>query len=458
MPLSRLRFRLAIRYAAAFLVCLVLLNGVLYAYLRRAANQRLNRELERAAEDVVDAVRAEYGDHPAAGARAAASEVVSEWSAHRPPIAIVLPEGPPLVRTDSADAVPALAAIARAGASGVERASRPGEHELRVAVRRATGMPAFSVGAYESTERIDEELEAFVLWLLFSAPLVLALSGVAGYLLSRPALRPIRDLETDIERIAPDELGRRLPVTDDPDEIDRVKIQINALFERLEKAQLRNRRFLQEAAHQIRTPLTIVLGETALSLDRGNGAHADGHRGTLQRVRVAAEQMRRRVDELLLLARAEAGEQPLLHDIVELDGLALESADLMRARATALGRQLELTRVDPVTVRGNEQLLREAMLELLENACRYARRNPIRISVIALDQGAAIEVVTPHAPGAAGHEGGSGLGLQIVRWIASAHGGELRVSDDGDARRDTLVLASDPVPAVNAAVDGGAAR
>jgi two-component system heavy metal sensor histidine kinase CusS len=319
-------------------------------------------------------------------------------------------------------------------------------------------MPAFSVGAYESTERIDEELEAFVLWLLFSAPLVLALSGVAGYLLSRPALRPIRDLETDIERIAPDELGRRLPVTDDPDEIDRVKIQINALFERLEKAQLRNRRFLQEAAHQIRTPLTIVLGETALSLDRGNGAHADGHRGTLQRVRVAAEQMRRRVDELLLLARAEAGEQPLLHDIVELDGLALESADLMRARATALGRQLELTRVDPVTVRGNEQLLREAMLELLENACRYARRNPIRISVIALDQGAAIEVVTPHAPGAAGHEGGSGLGLQIVRWIASAHGGELRVSDDGDARRDTLVLASDPVPAVNAAVDGGAAR
>jgi signal transduction histidine kinase len=102
----------------------------------------------------------------------------------------------------------------------------------------------------------------------------------------------------------------------------------------------------------------------------------------------------------------------------------------MRARAQALGCKLELTRVDPAVVLGSEHLLREALLELLENACRYGSpAEPVRLSVLGNEREAVLEVVNP-----AGRDGpteerrgtsGSGLGLQVVQWIASEHGGRL---------------------------------
>src|SRR6185312_16238789 len=145
-----------------------------------------------------------------------------------------------------------------------------------------------------------------------------------------------------------------------------------------EQAQLRNRQFVQRAAHQLKTPLTVVLGEADLSLSGGDGEGAAG----MRRVRTAARQMRRRVDELLLLAEAQTGEQVPLDDEVELDGLALECADLMRGRAAQLSRSLMLGRVEPITVRGSERLLREALVELIENACRHGSAEPaIQVSV-----------------------------------------------------------------------------
>jgi len=231
-----------------------------------------------------------------------------------------------------------------------------------------------------------------------------------------------------IAGISPHALQQRLPVSSRPDELDRLAAQFNGLLERLERAQAQNQRFLEEAAHQIRTPLTLVLGETDLALDRPRSQ--DAHADALRRIRIAAGQMHRRVEELLLLARAEAGERAPLTERVELDGLALECADLMRARAQALGCKLELTRVDPTVVLGSEPLLREALVELLENACRHgSSAEPVRLSVLGAGGEAVLEVVNPagqnEAPGDRRGTSGSGLGLQVVEWIASEHGGRL---------------------------------
>jgi two-component system sensor histidine kinase TctE len=138
------------------------------------------------------------------------------------------------------------------------------------------------------------------------------------------------------------------------------------------------------------------------------------------------------VEDLLLLARADAGERSPLVDTVELDGLALEVVDLMRARASALGRQLELGTMDPVTVRGNAVLLREAVLELLENACRHGGASaPVRLSVFQADGSAIVAVANDPGAAAGARSPGDGLGLQVVEWIASEHGGELhRAADD----------------------------
>jgi len=270
---------------------------------------------------------------------------------------------------------------------------------------------------------------------------VVALSLIGGYLLSHRALKPIEQLGHAVAAVAPNELDRRLPVGQPRDEVDDLAVQFNGLLERLQRVAQQNRRFVQQAAHQIRTPLTLVLGEAGLALERPRTPLEQQR--ALERILAAAGQMKRRVDELMLLAQAEAGERPALDESVELDGLVLECADLMRARAQGLGQRLELLQVDVVSVRGNEALLKEALLELIENACRYGGTGrPISISALQVDGSAHLRVANLHGSATAGPSNGqaSGLGLTIVRWIASEHGGSLSHTHEAECEVYQLVL------------------
>jgi signal transduction histidine kinase len=277
-----------------------------------------------------------------------------------------------------------------------------------------------------STRDIEELGELLGRWLLLSIPGVTLFALIAGYLLARRALTPVRDMTAAITRIEPDDLTRRLPVREPPDELDDLAAQFNDMLARLTRARERNRAFIAQAAHQLKTPLTIVRGESELGLDRTRDP--EEYRVTLQRVRQAADQMARRVEGLFLLAQADAGERPPLTDTIELDGLALESADLMRGRAQRAHRSLELDRVESAVAYGNEQLLREALLELLENALKHGADGAVRISaynegdrahIAVASAGPAIDASTrPRVDG-------GGLGLSILRWIADLHGGDL---------------------------------
>ncbi len=103
----------------------------------------------------------------------------------------------------------------------------------------------------------------------------------------------------------------------------------------------------------------------------------------LERVQRAAMQIRRRVGDLFLLAQAEAGEKPALKERVELDQVILDTVDLYRARADALGKALELGNIDEAAVRGDPHLLHEATAEMIENACRHGTAEaPVRIALI----------------------------------------------------------------------------
>lgn len=443
MARSRLRIRLALRFGAAFLLGLVGLDAGLYLYLHRRDDRRLTRELTEAARGLALAVRREQTE-PGQTLPAAVADALDEWPAGPEAFAVFGP-GDSLLGARATRGLPGAVPAARRppGPGAVWEVPVAGEANLRLVQASDTaGGTLFRVVAARSTAAVREYSEALVGWLAVSLPVVMLFALIAGYLLARRSLRPIEEMGRAIGAIAPQDLDRRLPVADPPDELDALADQFNQLLERLADAQARNRVFLAHAAHQLKTPLTIVRGESALGLDhpRERGEYEE----SLRRIQRAAEQMTQRVESLLLLAHAEAGERPPLGDVVELDGLALECTDLMRGRARGLRRSLELERVEPVQARGNEALLREALLELIENALRHGAPDvPVAVSAYADDGRAAIGVSSggpPPLPQALSESpappprpaGTGGLGLSIVRWIAAAHGGRLRHARRGD--------------------------
>jgi signal transduction histidine kinase len=442
VPLSRLRLRLSAWFALAFVAGLTMLSLTLYAYLRQQSSLRLTRSLRTSAAELADAVRFELGEAPSAGLPHAVQGAMLEWPPHQGAFAVYGADGVRLGERGGPTEVRSLPPVLVPGDTLAREVAEPGADPLRQVTLVSTAEPRFFVLGAGSTRAIHDESGALALWLGLAPPLVLALSLVGGYLLSHRALTPIEQLGRAVAGLAPHDLDRRLPVGQPPDELDQLAVQFNGLLERLQRVAHQNSRFVRQAAHQIRTPLTLVLGEAGLALERTRTPVEQRH--TLERILAAAGQMKRRVDELMLLAQAEAGERPALNEVVELDGLVLECADLMRARAQGLGQRLELLQVDPVSVRGNEALLKEALLELIENACRYGGTDrPISISARQVAGSAELRVANLRGSATAVTNGqASGLGLTIVRWIVSEHGGRLSHAHDSGYDVYQLVLPS----------------
>ena len=439
MQPSRLRLRLAGSFALAFLGGLGALNVALVIYLGRQSELRLSREARSIGADVIEAVVREAQDTRDRPLTSAAPAALREWPAGPEAIVVYDSAGTPVARFGDS-ALTKLAPNGLPPPTSLESRTLRAEEGPDVQLMTMPGpdKPRFAVSILLPREPVRGETKALAGWLAGSTPLVLLLSLIGGYHLARRSLAPIGALGEAIGRIAPEALDQRVTVQHPTDELGRLGKQFNDLLERLEQAQAQNRQFLRRAAHQIRTPLTLVLGEADLSLERPR-THVE-QRQALTRIRLAAEQMKRRVDELLLLAHAEAGDRPPMDEAVELDGLVFECADLMRGRAQALHRHLEFGRLDALTVRGSASLLREALLELIENACRYGSESvPIRISVFA-DAGAAHLVVEsggpPPSPATSELDRNSrltnqhGLGLVIVRWIVGQHAGQFAHSHE----------------------------
>ncbi|MFI5310708.1 MAG: HAMP domain-containing protein [Gemmatimonadales bacterium] len=450
MALSRLRLRLAAGFAIAFALGLCVLAGGVLGFLWRESTNRLQTRLGAVAEGVASGLARELNDTPDSSLAFAANEVVNEWPVNEDAFAIVSEQGLLVAGVNRGGALdPVLGAWSRKG-----RPSRTvveyRDQDFRVVSIPAAAFHAkghewrFGIVAFGSTEGIERDTEMLGGALAVAAPLIALLSLAAGYLLARRALTPVDALTGSIASIAPDDLSQRIAVPVPRDEIGVLAVEFNALLERLDEAQRRNRGFVRETAHQLRTPLTLVLGEAAHELATSDST-AERMRATLGRIRAAAEQMRRRVDELFLLAEAQAGERVRLDDDVELDGLVLECSDLVRARASALGRSLAIGRAEQIVVRGNEGLLKEALLELLENSCRHGTSDAAVTVSSYLEDGngvVAVESAGPpfSLPAANERTAPEGLGLAIVQWIALAHAGQLRLTREGGLNVAALVL------------------
>jgi signal transduction histidine kinase len=306
-----------------------------------------------------------------------------------------------------------------------------------------------------SLEGVAEAARAVTASLVFGTPLLALLVGVVTWRTVGRALAPVERMRGEVEAISATELHRRVPDPPGNDEIARLAATMNRMLERLEQAQARQRRFVSDASHELRSPVASIRQHVELSLTHPETADLEG----LAEV-VLEENLRlqRIVEDLLLLSRIDEGTLRLREEPVDLDDLVLDEAARLRA---STGLRIDAERVSAGRVRGDRERLGRLVRNLAENAARHAR------SAVALSVGhdgeGVILAVEDDGPGIPTTErervferfvrldearerdaGGSGLGLAIVREVARLHGGSATASEArlGGARLEVRLPAA----------------
>jgi signal transduction histidine kinase len=313
------------------------------------------------------------------------------------------------------------------------------ERDRFVLLIRPTEDGSLVVGT--SREDVGEALAALRNQLLIGGPLALAVAGGLGYLVAGAGLRPIERMRARAATISARSAGERLPLPTADDELRRLAVTLNAMLERLDDGLQRERRFVAEASHDLRTPLTLMLTEIELAL-----AQPRAPEELTQALHSINDEVRRLIalaDDLLERAGAEEGGLPIEARRVELVALTTRVAD--RFHAAAGDRAMRMTAPRPIEVQGDATRLDRALSNLIDNALRHGAGD-IAIEIRATTSGGAILTVTDEGagfpPDDTSRPAGTGLGLTIVREIVRAHGGTVDVHRVDDRTRIRVELAS----------------
>jgi two-component system OmpR family sensor kinase len=333
---------------------------------------------------------------------------------------------------------------ARRGETTVRTVQSRGTPTVRVATAPilADGALLGTVQTGESLEELFSASDRLQVLLIIEAVVGLLLAAGAGYLLVRRSLRPLDhvvELASDIEA---NDLTRRLNLQREPFEVQRLADTFDTMLDRLERSFEQQRNFVLDVSHELRTPLTALRGNIdVLLLDPDLPAEV---RAQLERMSAETGRLIRLATNLLYLAQADTGKQGVMAP-VELDLLCLEV--VQQARTLRPGVRLRLGHEDQVTVLGDRDLLKQLLLNLVENGLTYTPAGGVvTLSIYRLDDHVTLEVSDTGvgiAPDDLPHifqrfyraertrrraAGGAGVGLAIVEWVARLHGGDVRVS------------------------------
>ncbi|MCQ4234166.1 heavy metal sensor histidine kinase, partial [Pseudomonas stutzeri] len=289
------------------------------------------------------------------------------------------------------------------------------------------------------------------LWLALGVGALLA--SLLGWAISRRALRPVRRLAEQALRIDVQNLHRRLEGDAMPAELEPLRVALNQMLARLEQGFARLSRFSEDLAHEMRTPLGNLMGQTQQHLSRPRSEEA--YRALLESSQEEYERLARMIDNMLFLARAEQPATVIERHTLALPELVGQLCEYFEGIAEERG--IQLLDQSEGTLMADAELVRRALANLIANALRYADAgSAVRILSGNEEGWRCVSVVNQGAPIAEAHwprlfdrfyrcdparaEPGDsgGLGLAIVRSIMQLHGGEVQVHSDAQATRFTL--------------------
>ena len=299
--------------------------------------------------------------------------------------------------------------------------------------------------------------------LLVEMVLGLVLALFLGYFVSQRLLQPIRSMTDTVKSIEVSDLGTRLEVSDTKDELSELAVTFNRMLERIQQGFDQQQRFVSDASHELRTPVTVIRGYADM-LSRWGRHDEETLQEGLEAIGSEAENMQELIEKLLFLARADQKRQILHKELLDMQALV---GDVFRKMQMAVdSHHLQLLANEPAMVLADKVTMRQMLRIFLENAVKYtpaggvirlsSSRCPENAGCLELmieDTGIGIAEeeqekifqrfyrVDSSRTKEAGQPGGTGLGLSIVKWIADQHGIKIRVeSQPGTGTRFTLLI------------------
>ncbi|MCU1383244.1 MAG: cusS [Acidobacteria bacterium] len=454
-----LRARLTLWYTLALLLVLSLFGANVLWQQRRIGTRRVDRELDALTATLANVVQDELNEQD--DLVTAATEATATVTAPGRALAILDAQGAVLGARwsglDLRDQLAQTAAIAGA------RTLTAGATAWRVhATRRAFGDRTLVMLVASPVSDIMREQREVQEAMLVGIPIVLLLASAGGLWLATIGLRPITQMAGRAARIAPTGL-EDLGETDRRDELGQLATAFNGLVARLRAALQTQRQFMADASHELRTPVSIVRATSDVMLSREHRDEAE-YREAMTIVGGQSLRLGRLVEDMLVLARADAGGYPLRPVDLYLDEVVADCRRAVDVLATERGVAIRSSGSPDIPFRGDEDLLRRLVLNVMQNAVQHTpsggavavdiRQERDAVTIRVTDEGAGIP------PGdqqrifdrfvqldAARRGEGTGLGLPIARWIAEAHHGSLvleRSGPNGTTFCVSLPTASDP--------------
>ena len=460
-----IRLRVAAAFAVAMAIVLAATGLYLYARLGDDLAHALDQDLRLRAQDLSAVVRSD----PSSLSAESSGRLVERGESFAQ---VLDANGRELDSSPTLGHVPLLSVgetrAARHRPLFVNRPAVPGLDEpARLLATPVTGGALRLVLVVGATrENRAEALQSLRTELFIAGPIALVIATGLGYLLAGTGLRAVEAMRRRAAAISADRRGERLPVPRSGDELERLGTTLNEMLARLEGALERERAFVTEAGHELRTPLALLRAELDFALQ-----HAEGEHELRDAVRGASEETDRLVQlaaDLLLIASSDEGELPLRRDPVAARDLLESVRNRFAWRAEQAGRPLEAEAPPALVLVADALRLEQALGNLVENALRHGQ-GAIRLEARPSGNGVELHVLD-HGPGfppdflpraferfSRAEESrtgaGAGLGLAIVDVVARAHGGTAAAANGTDTGADVWIAL--PAAAVRRSATSG---
>ena len=444
-----IRTRLTVWYG--FVMVVVLVTGAIAVAVvqDRRELKRLDGELDRLMLTLEGVMRTEFGE--GLGLRAAAEEASTEVVAPDRTLLLLGPGGELLEawgRPLEATWLPALAernvATVTVGSSRLRALSRPVTHHAH----------RYVAAVLAPLEGLETERRELLAALGIGVLIALGVAGIGGWLIARQALWPLADLAAQAAMITDRDPSARLRTPHEEDELGRLARAFNAVLERLSTALHGQRQFMADASHELRTPVSVVRTTAQVTLAQPARSEHE-YRESMTIVEEQSGRLKRLVDAMFLLSRAEAQGLPLVRETLYLDDLVAESARALRVLADERRVTIRTSGDAEVMFWGDATLLKQMVGNVIDNAIRHAQPAGLVTVAVSRDSTTLSVRITDDGEGIAAENQarvfdrfvrfdsrsqGAGLGLPIARWIAEAHGGTLAIDATGPTGTSFVVI------------------